>query len=519
MKKIFFLLVYLSLFSSQNIFSQACELEHLSSADNAITYPYYPSGASGTYTSFECFKQYQTCYFTYNANTGKLEGWNGCYVTGSPQGESYISNVCSGDCKPQVPVFRKVYTAGCYFSCNTSIESLRTTDINSLSNNWSSTSTWNDALVPDLSLNPVIIGKPINIDANLVLSSPMEIFNTSTITINTNYVFSCNSVMRFNNSGTLTNYGTLKGTGSVIGNFNNLGSCSPGNSPGTLTIQGNYTAQPIATHDMEIASISSLDAINISGTAALDGTLNITLLGGFTPNIGDQFTIMTYASKTGTFSTVNLPTISGGIWQINYNANNIILARVAVLPIELTAFKAQNKEVGNLLTWQTASEKNTSHFDIEKSKDGLAFEKISEVKAVGNSQTPPDILGTGQYYSYLDRNPYDLSYYRLKIHDLDGKTDFSKTVSVRLKGGKGLSLKAYPNPTNSVLNVSIEVEKRINLTIELRDILGRIIWQTKAPNTEGSLLLSIPTSEIPDGNYILKVSDGQLSVHQKVVKH
>ena len=37
----------------------------------------------------------------------------------------------------------------------------------------------------------------------------------------------------------------------------------------------------------------------------LDGTLDISLIGGFDPNIGDSFQVMTFGSRSGNFVTVN----------------------------------------------------------------------------------------------------------------------------------------------------------------------------------------------------------------------
>ena len=42
------------------------------------------------------------------------------------------------------------------------------------------------------------------------------------------------------------------------------------------------------------------------GGASLNGTLNIAFTNGFTPQVGDKFTILTCRSLTGTFITVNV---------------------------------------------------------------------------------------------------------------------------------------------------------------------------------------------------------------------
>lgn len=499
-KRILWSFVVLCLLGSQKIFSQACELEHLRSADNAIFYPYTPSGLSGAYTGGEFFGGYQTCYFIYNSNTGKLESFAGGLIMGSLSGESYQRSICAGDCKPQAPIFRKVYEPGCYFSCNTSIESVRTTDINSTSNNWSSTGTWNDGLVPDISINPVIIGKSINIDANLVLSSPMEIFNSSIINIDANYIFSCNSVMRFSGSGQLINYGTLQGTGYIIANFSNLGHCGPGNSPGTLTITGNYTAQSSAVHDMEIAGTSSYDVLNISGTAILDGALNVSLLGGFVPNIGDQFTLMTYASKTGTFASVNLPSLpSGRYWRLIYNSTNLVLEVTNVLAVELLSFKAQNVEVrnpatggtegGNLLTWQTANEINNKGFQVERRQStGDSWDILGFVSAKGKTTN----------YTFTDdyRLP-PVAYYRLRQIDNDGKETLSKIIAVAKRGLN--NLKAYPSVTNGVLTI----ETTETGSYSIVNLLGQQVQN-------GKVAQRIDVSVLPKGAYFLKVGAEQV---------
>lgn len=61
----------------------------------------------------------------------------------------------------------------------------------------------------------------------------------------------------------------------------------------------------------------------MTGAATLSGTLDITRLGTFTPHVGDVYRIMTFASRTGTFSTV---TLEGGPllgFSVTYNATSV----------------------------------------------------------------------------------------------------------------------------------------------------------------------------------------------------
>ncbi|MEM7162373.1 MAG: lamin tail domain-containing protein [Bacteroidota bacterium] len=95
------------------------------------------------------------------------------------------------------------------------------------------------------------------------------------------------------------------------------------------------------------------------------------------------------------------------------------------LPIELVEFEASKLNKNKtLLNWQTLSELNSAHFEIERSRDGIHFTKIGKELAAGLSNVPI-------YYSFIDTEPYNgQNYYRLKSLDFDGSFDYSAMRSV-----------------------------------------------------------------------------------------
>lgn len=120
----------------------------------------------------------------------------------------------------------------------------------------------------------------------------------------------------FFNSGlgttTVASGAKLGGNGTITGNLVNNGTVSPGFSPGTITVNGNFTQSSTGTLVVELASASSFDKLIISGTASLAGTVQIDTLGGFNP-IGNSFTFLTAAGGvTGIFGTVNGSAITSG---------------------------------------------------------------------------------------------------------------------------------------------------------------------------------------------------------------
>jgi hypothetical protein len=91
------------------------------------------------------------------------------------------------------------------------------------------------------------------------------------------------------------------------------------------------------------------------------------------------------------------------------------------LPVELLYFTATSTEKGIILKWKTASEVNNSHFEVELSNDGKSFKTIATVKAKGSNSL----------YDYLhDSKSFEVSYYRLRQYDIDGKATTFKVVNV-----------------------------------------------------------------------------------------
>ncbi|MEW6647451.1 MAG: autotransporter domain-containing protein [Pseudomonadota bacterium] len=109
-----------------------------------------------------------------------------------------------------------------------------------------------------------------------------------------------------NSAVTVNSGGTLGGSGSIGGavTVNSGGTLAPGNSPGLLTV-GSLTLGAGSTTTMEIDGTTrgtQYDAIDVTGTATLGGTLNLVF--GYTPTVGDSYTLIDAAAINGDFSTI-----------------------------------------------------------------------------------------------------------------------------------------------------------------------------------------------------------------------
>jgi outer membrane autotransporter protein len=125
--------------------------------------------------------------------------------------------------------------------------------------------------------------------------------------------------------------GTLGGTGNVMGHVTSSGFVSPGNSPGTLTIGGNYTQLGNGTLQIAVAGAQpgQFSVLAVGGKAMLAGTLQVVKENGASLKAGDRLKIVTaVGGVSGVFSTTINPFATGtmlGI-QVIYEPNDVLLA-------------------------------------------------------------------------------------------------------------------------------------------------------------------------------------------------
>jgi hypothetical protein len=126
--------------------------------------------------------------------------------------------------------------------------------------------------------------------------------------------------------------GLFGGSGSITGNIVNGGTVAPGNSPGALTIAGDYTQGPNATLAVELGGTAAgtYDTLDVTGMALLDGTLTVSMFGGFIGSVGDVFPVISASMISGNFATVSVPAGYG------FNTNYLPTIYPSSLELELT---------------------------------------------------------------------------------------------------------------------------------------------------------------------------------------
>ena len=171
-----------------------------------------------------------------------------------------------------------------------------------------------------------------------------------------------------------------------------------------------------------------------------------------------------------------------------------------VLPVNILSFTAAILNEDVHLKWSTATERNASHFEVQRSRDGIVFEKITAL--------PAQNAINGSAYQVIDNSPFTgINYYRLKMTDIDGKISYSAVVVIKFQK-KGL-ITVSPNPAKNFITIKgIENLKRI----QVMDINGKIVEELY-PTADGKYSIH----NLKSGVYILKFMSADGIQNQKLV--
>ncbi|MFC5270923.1 T9SS type A sorting domain-containing protein [Adhaeribacter terreus] len=184
----------------------------------------------------------------------------------------------------------------------------------------------------------------------------------------------------------------------------------------------------------------------------------------------------------------------------------------APLPVEMVGFWAEKVNNKVKLSWQTASEKNSKLFRVQRSADARNWKTIGEKTAQGHSSS----LTT---YEYIDLPDFSgLVYYRLAQEDLDGTLSFSAVKVVAFEKPISGTLQLYPNPAAQQLFLKLETLETETAQIRISDLAGREVLNTKKQLQAGENKVSCGIEKLPAGFYVLSVQTKNQTQQARFVK-
>jgi hypothetical protein len=297
----------------------------------------------------------------------------------------------------------------------------------------------------------------------------------------------------------------------------------------TNPVAKDITMSPI----VQAATITPFEAIavntNISSftietiPAAHQGTLTINMNGTpmligegmmLSPDLVNSITFTPAALYTGnvifTYSATDENSLTSNVARYTIP----VIGQQIILPISLLNFSGTISNKKADLYWQTTQEGNSSYFELQRSEDGKSFETIATITAKGN-------INTNNYQQADDLFFYNYQtvYYRIKMIDIDGKFKYSGVVILQLDATVKTSIKAWPLPFSSNLNIAYSSEANETVKIILHSINGAAVITTSSVVKKGTNNITFNQAQsIPAGTYLLTISNGNKAQTIKVIK-
>jgi hypothetical protein len=142
--------------------------------------------------------------------------------------------------------------------------------------------------------------------------------------------------------------------------------------------------------------------LHVAGTTAPNGALSVGFANGFSPALGDSFTVLTAGAINGAFSNFLYP--SNNVAMQLSNAPNAVIVRVTdIIAPPPPLLSAQVLGTNLNLTWNAAS---NFTYRVEF-KPGLAFSNWSAL--------PGDVTSTGRTAAKLDPLTPSNRFYRVRL--------------------------------------------------------------------------------------------------------
>lgn len=218
-----------------------------------------------------------------------------------------------------------------------------------------------------------------------------------------------------------------------------------------------------------------------------------------------QYPIDNFLGGVAQFNNINL---DHGNW-FTIGSKNI----TTPLPIELLTFELYQNKSSVDLYWETASETDVSHYNIQvKGEDASTISYLGQVNAAGNSTTL-------QYYTYKDRTPKNgISYYRLEIIDQNGEKDYSNWLAADFTEESEFELNLFPNPARENIFYAVHGLSDGKLSLQIIDIDGKLVYQEAFENESTAMQGQINLENLSSGIYLIRMIHGDQIITKKFVK-
>lgn len=178
----------------------------------------------------------------------------------------------------------------------------------------------------------------------------------------------------------------------------------------------------------------------------------------------------------------------------------IVVCGTNPFPLTMGPLKGQWLEKGAFLTWETYSEVNTAHFEVQRSLSGFDFTDVGQVAAAGNSTSTIDYHFTDESSLLIGQSKV---WYKIKAVSDDGSVQFTNTIALTLMPAK--SINCYPNPASTYLTIAAQNTKADYAKINIWNMNGQNMLATQKNIQNNTLKTDLYVGDLATGLYLLEI--------------
>jgi PKD repeat protein len=233
----------------------------------------------------------------------------------------------------------------------------------------------------------------------------------------------------------------------------------------------------------------------------------------FNPSASGQWRTQTIDLTAYASQVIKLKFVAYNGYGNNLYIDNVQMASVVPLPVQMTAFRAVVNEAQLVaLSWSTSSETNSKWFVVERALAyGNDWISIGTVMAAGNSTTVRE-------YGFTDGKLAPGAYqYRIRQVDQDNRYRLSQIARITIRGA-ATSFHVYPNPAQEQTFITTTETNAKNIAIRVFDAQGRTLMSRSAIISQASPF-QVDLKQIRQGTYFIQIlSDGKTTTEKLVVR-
>lgn len=302
--------------------------------------------------------------------------------------------------------------------------------------------------------------------------------------------------------------------------------CAIVSNPANVTVSPAFTAagfayttvnqcgifnQTLGGEVFDRRAVGTLDGTAITLTTAWVDVFTVTMwsLNSTTPHAGYATINSGSGGSPAEFTTYSVSDVDANEFPVNSLTvgTPLLLGPPIVTPVIFTNYNATCSDKGASLTWTTATEQNSSRFEVERSdNNGFTWKTVGTVAAAGNSSD-------ARNYNFLDLYSGD-ALYRIRQVDLDGKGTYTTAMRTNCKTA-GYDIVLYPVPAKDNLAVVIKSDAKLRTDLIVMDMKGSTLFRVPAYINTGSNTINLNVSALPAGQYVLRSSDPAVQIDKK----